>query len=79
MVQWLLLPCCNHKGPSSIQLFIGLFETLQAFSSLQDNENHVSTRLGSAVGNVFGNRCVSDCRSRGLEFDSCPGPYFRGD
>ena len=26
----------------------------------------------SAVGNVSGYRCVSDCRSRGLEFD--PGP-----
>ena len=27
------------------------------------------TRLGSAVGNVSGNRCKSDCRSRGREFD----------
>ena len=26
----------------------------------------------SAVGNVSGNRCESDCRSRGREFD--PGP-----
>ena len=26
----------------------------------------------SAVGNVSGNRCESDCRSRGCEFD--PGP-----
>ena len=26
----------------------------------------------SAVGNVSGYRCVSDCRSRGREFD--PGP-----
>ena len=33
----------------------------------------------SAVGNVFGNRCESDCRSRGCEFDPGPVPYFRGD
>ena len=28
----------------------------------------------SAVGNVSGYRCVSDCRSRGCEFD--PGPIL---
>ena len=33
----------------------------------------------SAVGNVSGYRCVSDCRSRGREFDPGPAPYFRGD
>ena len=33
----------------------------------------------SAVGNVSGYRCVSDCRSRGREFDHGPVPYFRGD
>ena len=33
----------------------------------------------SAVGNVSGNRCKSDCRSRGCEFDPGPVPYFRGD
>ena len=33
----------------------------------------------SAVGNVSGYRCVSDCRSRGHEFDPSPVPYFRGD
>ena len=31
----------------------------------------------SAVGNVSGYRCVSDCRSRGCEFDPGPVPYFR--
>ena len=35
--------------------------------------------LRSAVGNVSGYRCVSDCRSRGREFDPGPVPYFRGD
>ena len=33
----------------------------------------------STVGKVSGNRCESDCRSRGREFDPGPVPYFRGD
>ena len=33
----------------------------------------------SAVSNVSGYRCLSDCRSRGREFDPGPVPYFRGD
>ena len=33
----------------------------------------------SAVGNVSGYRCVSDCRSRGRQFDPGPVPYFHGD
>ena len=33
----------------------------------------------SAVGNMSGNRCESDCRSRGREFDPGQVPYFRGD
>ena len=33
----------------------------------------------SAVGNVSGYRCVTDCISRGREFDPGPVPYFRGD
>ena len=33
----------------------------------------------SAVSNVSGNRCESDCRSRGGEFDPGPVPYFPGD
>ena len=37
------------------------------------------TRPHSAVSNVSGYRCVSDCRSRGREFDPGPVPYFRGD
>ena len=31
----------------------------------------------SAVGNVSGYRCVTDCNSRGLKFDPGPVPYFR--
>ena len=33
----------------------------------------------SAVSNVSGNRCESDCRSRGHKFDPGPVPYFCGD
>ena len=33
----------------------------------------------SAVGNVSGYRCVSDCRSRGRDFDPTLVLYFRGD
>ena len=40
---------------------------------------HNITGPRSAVGNVSGHRCVSDCRSRGHEFDPGPVPYFRGD
>ena len=40
---------------------------------------HGPTGPRSAVGNVSGYRCVSDCRSRGREFDPGPVPYFRGD
>ena len=39
----------------------------------------IGTGPRSAVGNVSGYRCVSDCRSRGREFDPGPVPYFRGD
>ena len=38
-----------------------------------------STGPRSAVGNMSCYRCVSDCRSRGREFDPGPIPYFRGD
>ena len=33
----------------------------------------------SAVGNVSGYRCVSDCRSRGREFDPGPVPFVEID
>ena len=33
----------------------------------------------SAVGNMSDYKCVSDCRSRGREFDPGPVLYFRGD
>ena len=38
---------------------------------------HIQTCAGpcSAVGNMSGYRCMSDCRSRGCEFDR-PGPIL---
>ena len=40
---------------------------------------YLTVQPGSAVGNVSGNRCESDCRSRGREFDPGLVPYFCGD
>ena len=36
----------------------------------------VDTRPCSTVGNMSGYRCVSDCRSRGREFNLGRVPYF---
>ena len=41
--------------------------------------SYIKFHQGSAVGNVSGYKCVSDCRSRGREFDPGPVPYFRGE
>ena len=45
-------------------------------SSKLDKNVSAATR---AVGNVSGNRCESDCRFMGREFNPGPVPYFRGD
>ena len=55
-----------------------LFQFIKLIMSSFDNSISSSALL-SAVGNVSGYRCVSDCRSRGREFDPGPVPYFRGD
>ena len=47
--------------------------------SIGISQNMACTGPRSAVGNVSSYRCVSDCRSRGREFDPGPVPYFRGD
>ena len=39
---------------------------------------HLPGRVAQLV-NVSGYRCMSDCRSRGHEFDPGPVPYFCGD
>ena len=53
-------------------------DCIAILSFLSGNCIFFFTRPRSAVGIVSGNRCESDCRSRG-EFDPGPIPYFRGD
>ena len=61
-----------------VTLSIVLYPLLSTGSTQKDRKSsHTGPR--SAVGNVFGNRCESDCRSRDREFDPGPVPYFRGD
>ena len=55
------------------------FTVLSRFSVILNVFTSFTTGPHSAVGNVSGYRCVSDCRSRGREFDPGPVPYFRGD
>ena len=50
---------------------------LLSISSITTYINMTGPR--SAVGKVSSYRCVSDCRSRGQEFDPGPVPYFHGD
>ena len=57
---------------------ISKFTLIKTGVQFPDGEQYF-TGLRSAVDNVSGYRCVSDCRSRGHEFDPGPVPYFRGD
>ena len=49
------------------------------WSSWFTQANHWVIGPRSAVGNMSGHRCGSDCKSKGCEFDPGPVPYFRGD
>ena len=62
----------THISPVSILWVLGVQKQIR-----RHRMNCAGPR--SAVGNVSGYRCVSDCRSRGCEFDPGPVPYFRGD
>ena len=46
----------------------------QSQIKLRSQSNYTGPR--SAVGNVSGYRCVSDCRYRGLRVRSWPGPIL---
>ena len=48
-------------------------------SSIKSRNVNVYLPGRVAQSNVSGYRCLSDCRSRGREFDPGPVPYFRGD
>ena len=76
----MLLHCVEHgksfisSGPGLIMLMVRLNQVIT-----RNIYHFVGTGPHSAVGNVSGYRCVSDCRSRGREIDPGPVPYFRGD
>ena len=56
-----------------------LDESLTVQNHIKAEQEANDTGPRSAVGNVSGYRCVSDCRSRGRKFDPSPVPFFRGD
>ena len=47
--------------------------------SLPSFSTELESEISVAVGNVSGNRCESDCRSRGRDFDPGPVQYFPED
>ena len=71
--------------PKSIQsdqgsnFMSGLFQQVMSELNIEQYKSSAYHPESSAVGNVSGNRCESDCRSGGREFDPGPVPYFRGD
>ena len=75
-----VFPQIIHSSPFTPKLCLNPFLSgyLQT-GTLSNSETLMKWRTGprSAVGNASGNRCESDCRSRGSEFDPSPVPYFR--
>ena len=63
----------------AIMVYSEKFLNITALMKCEDHHTKKLAGPRSAVGNVSGYRCVSDCRSRGREFDPGPVPYFRGD
>ena len=60
------------------------FATFVSLRQKQDFKMRTISKMAmtgprSAVGNVSGYRSVSDCNSRGREFDPGTVPYFCGD
>ena len=53
-------------GPSSV--FLCVLDLVE-WACLPEINHSECTRLRSADSNVSGNRCQSDCRHRGREFD----------
>ena len=63
----------------SMQYIMEKIKTTLSYLLMRHLDNQNNTGLRRAVGNVSGNRCKSDCRSRGHKFDLGPVPYFPGD
>ena len=57
-------------------MHVRAFERYIPWNPLEVETLTYNTGPHSAVGNLSGNRCESDCRSRGPEFDPGPVPYF---
>ena len=75
--QWIK---CLSQGHNTVSLVRLKPAKPQSWVKHSTNEPpHSLAGPRSAVGNVSGYRCVSDCRARGREFDPGPAPYFRGD
>ena len=64
-----------------LHMFYRIASYMYIVQSIQINDVNTNFDVGprSAVGNVSGYRCVSDCRSRGRYFDPGPVPYFCGE
>ena len=73
----------EERDTASFMKMMRLFNEVCATSmlSLYFLKMHSMSHEGprSAVGNISGNRCESDCRSRGRKLYPGPVPYFRGD
>ena len=83
IVKVLSVTDCHHQHinilPLCVETEIEGDREVEATSHCKGSLSDWLTGPRSAVGNVSGYRCVSDCRSRGREFDPGPVPYFRGD
>ena len=77
-----VMESCRNSNPSKL-LWLTLLparrKKIHWKMKVLERSQHFSTGPRSAVGNVTGYRCVSDCNSRGREFDPGPVPYFRGN
>ena len=73
---------CVTAAPGVASLIPARFHTFAEFDHEITSVAILSpspTGLRSAVGNMYGYRCESDCRSSGREFEPGQVPYFRGD
>ena len=74
------IKCVHFKDSKARHIFACIAGTSRHLGEWSRSESKQASTTGprSEVGNVSGNRCESDCRSRGREFDprSRPGPIL---